>query len=121
VYAIALGLIRVDVSGLQDRVTGAFHGDEWGEVDTRFSYCAVACLSILRRLDAIDTQKAKAYVVRCQNLDGGFGRVIGAESHAGQGNSSALVELGSVLLHGRALHTRRIGGNPRQATSIVAE
>ena len=34
---------------------GSFSGDKWGEVDTRFSYCAVACLSLLGRLDLIDT------------------------------------------------------------------
>lgn len=26
---------------------GGFFGDQWGEVDTRFSFCAVAILSIL--------------------------------------------------------------------------
>lgn len=26
---------------------GSFTGDKWGEVDTRFSFCAVACLSLL--------------------------------------------------------------------------
>lgn len=26
---------------------GSFFGDKWGEVDTRFSFCAVACLSLL--------------------------------------------------------------------------
>lgn len=26
---------------------GSFYGDKWGEVDTRFSFCAVACLSLL--------------------------------------------------------------------------
>ncbi|XP_065307947.1 geranylgeranyl transferase type-2 subunit beta isoform X2 [Dermacentor albipictus] len=26
---------------------GSFYGDKWGEVDTRFSFCAVACLALL--------------------------------------------------------------------------
>lgn len=26
---------------------GSFMGDKWGEVDSRFSFCAVACLSLL--------------------------------------------------------------------------
>ena len=34
------------ISGLQQE-DGSFFGDKWGEVDTRFSFCAVACLSLL--------------------------------------------------------------------------
>lgn len=34
------------VSGLQNE-DGSFSGDKWGEVDTRFSFCAVACLALL--------------------------------------------------------------------------
>ena len=34
------------VAGLQ-QADGSFEGDEWGEVDTRFTYCALSCLSIL--------------------------------------------------------------------------
>lgn len=83
------------VSGLQ-QTDGSFAGDEWGEVDTRFSYCALSALSILGALpdeedDAentatatIDLQKAALYVSSCRNFDGGFGSVPGAESHAGQ-------------------------------------
>eukprot|EP01094_Clydonella_sp_ATCC50884_P018310 TRINITY_DN3371_c3_g1_i2.p1 TRINITY_DN3371_c3_g1~~TRINITY_DN3371_c3_g1_i2.p1 ORF type:complete len:231 (+),score=51.41 TRINITY_DN3371_c3_g1_i2:229-921(+) len=71
------------VSGLQ-KEDGSFQGDEWGEVDTRFSYCAVSCLSLLGRLDAIDTAKATEFLVRCRNFDGAFGCVPDAESHAGQ-------------------------------------
>jgi geranylgeranyl transferase type-2 subunit beta len=78
---------------------GSFAGDMWGEVDTRFSYCALSCLSLLRALpsldgasdsstdsgnDIINIQKAVEYVASCRNLDGGFGCVPGAESHAGQ-------------------------------------
>lgn len=82
---------------------GSFAGDEWGEVDTRFSYCALSALSILGALPdddcnddnddgatkdksttTIDLQKAAQYVSSCRNFDGGFGSVPGAESHAGQ-------------------------------------
>lgn len=80
------------VSGLQ-QTDGSFAGDEWGEVDTRFSYCALSALSILGALPddnggentaTIDLQKAALYVSSCRNFDGGFGSVPGAESHAGQ-------------------------------------
>lgn len=63
---------------------GSFCGDGWGEVDTRFSYCAVATLAIIGKLHTIDTQKAVEYLVNCMNFDGGFGSVPHAESHAGQ-------------------------------------
>lgn len=26
---------------------GSFSGDKWGEIDTRYSFCALACLSLL--------------------------------------------------------------------------
>ncbi|KAL3776259.1 hypothetical protein ACHAW5_003852 [Stephanodiscus triporus] len=83
------------VSGLQNP-DGSFCGDEWGEVDTRFTYCALSCLALLGRLpiprndgeeedDAIvDVRGAARYVMSCRNFDGGFGCVPGAESHAGQ-------------------------------------
>lgn len=63
---------------------GSFAGDEWGEVDTRFTYCALSSLSILNELDAVDVDKAAMYIASCQNFDGGFGCTQGAESHAGQ-------------------------------------
>ena len=37
---------------------GSFFGDEWGEVDTRFTYCALCCASLLGRLDALDVSRA---------------------------------------------------------------
>jgi len=45
---------------------GSFMGDKWGEVDTRFSYCALSILSILGRLDSseVDLQKAISFVAR---------------------------------------------------------
>ncbi|KAF8451515.1 rab geranylgeranyltransferase beta subunit [Terfezia claveryi] len=72
------------VASLQDRETGIFSGDQWGEVDTRFIYGAFNCLSLLGKLDFIDVEKAVQYVLLCKNYDGGFGMLPGAESHAGQ-------------------------------------
>ena len=81
---------------------GSFAGDEWGEIDTRFSYCALSTLAILGKLHVngnegngdvdvkrdgdgiIDVDKAAEYIASCQNFDGGFGCHPGAESHAGQ-------------------------------------
>jgi geranylgeranyl transferase type-2 subunit beta len=65
---------------------GSFVGDAGqGEVDTRFSYCALSALSLLGKLDAIDLKTAVSYIEACYNpLDGGYGSCIGAESHAGQ-------------------------------------
>ncbi|KAL4652261.1 hypothetical protein ACB092_01G219800 [Castanea dentata] len=78
-----LSAIQSDVAGLQNE-DGSFSGDIWGEVDTRFSYIAICCLSILRRLNKINVEKAASYIVSCKNLDGGFGCTPGGESHAGQ-------------------------------------
>ena len=36
------------------------------------------------RMDAVDVDKAVEFVLKCMNFDGGFGRVPGSESHAGQ-------------------------------------
>jgi geranylgeranyl transferase type-2 subunit beta len=73
------------VASLQ-QADGSFAGDEWGEIDTRFSYCALSALSLLGRLDSglIRLEAATDFVAQCRNFDGGFGCVPGAESHAGQ-------------------------------------
>lgn len=65
---------------------GSFVGDKWGEVDTRFSYCALNALAVMGKLHSgvIDVDKAVDFIVRCRNFDGGFGAVPGAESHSGQ-------------------------------------
>ncbi|EGO02235.1 hypothetical protein SERLA73DRAFT_178083 [Serpula lacrymans var. lacrymans S7.3] len=83
-------LDKVDI----DRVTrfilslqkpsGVFAGDEFGETDTRFSYCAISALSLLGRLSDLDVEKTVSYIRQCRNFDGGFGNTIGAESHAAQ-------------------------------------
>ena len=69
------------MAGLQNP-DGSFSGDYCGEIDTRFSYCAVSALSLLNKLDKIDKIKARDFVLDCQNIDGGFGGMPGAESHA---------------------------------------
>ena len=73
-----------DIAGLQDRATGAFAGDEWGEIDTRFLYGAFNALSLLHLMHLIDVPKAVDYLQACGNFDGGYGVRPGAESHAGQ-------------------------------------
>uniref|UniRef100_A0A7S1XAH0 Geranylgeranyl transferase type-2 subunit beta n=1 Tax=Compsopogon caeruleus TaxID=31354 RepID=A0A7S1XAH0_9RHOD len=75
------------VVSLQRERDGAFSGDQWGEVDSRFSYCALLTLRILGcplRETVRDLDSAITFVLRCQNFDGGFGCIPGAESHAGQ-------------------------------------
>jgi len=106
-YALFDAMDRVDVprvaayvASLQ-RPDGSFVGDKWGEVDTRFTYCALNLLGLIGRLDAstvapadatsaatscgvIDVPAAVRFLVNCRNFDGGFGAVPGAESHSGQ-------------------------------------
>lgn len=82
----ALDAIETDklceyVQSLQNS-DGSFQGDYVGEVDTRFSYCAVSILSLLGKLDMIDRSKARDFILRCKNIDGAFGGMPGAESHA---------------------------------------
>ena len=69
------------MKGLQ-KEDGSFMGDCNGEIDTRFSYCAVSALSLLQKLDEIDRVKAREFILKCKNMDGAFGGQIGAESHA---------------------------------------
>ncbi|KAK6198578.1 type II proteins geranylgeranyltransferase beta subunit [Scheffersomyces amazonensis] len=63
---------------------GSFQGDRFGEVDTRFIYNAVSCFALLGELTPDITEPATKYILKCQNFDGGFGLVPGAESHAAQ-------------------------------------
>lgn len=72
-------------------------GDEWGEIDTRFSCCAVAALAILGRLDVLDKDLTVSWIAKCKNFDGGFGRVEGAESHAAYGQDFS--SYGAFKLH----------------------
>ncbi|KAI5284229.1 hypothetical protein KEM54_001505 [Ascosphaera aggregata] len=72
------------IANLQDRKTGAFHGDSWGETDTRFLYGALNALSLMHLLHLIDLNLAITYIQSCKNLDGGYGSHPNAESHSGQ-------------------------------------
>ncbi|KAF3762560.1 geranylgeranyltransferase beta subunit [Cryphonectria parasitica EP155] len=72
------------IAALQNRETGTFAGDEWGEEDTRFLYGALNALSLLGLLDLVDVSKAVDHIVACANFDGGYGVKPGAESHSGQ-------------------------------------
>jgi geranylgeranyl transferase type-2 subunit beta len=80
-YKQALGAY---IAALLDRKTGVFHGDEFGEPDTRFLYNALNALSLLGLLHLVDVPLAVAFVDACRNLDGGYGTVPGAETHSGQ-------------------------------------
>ncbi|KAI1287304.1 Geranylgeranyl transferase type-2 subunit beta [Halotydeus destructor] len=77
---------------------GSFYGDKWGEVDLRFSFCAIATLSLIDRLDEINIDSAVEFIMKCNNgLDGGFGSRPGSESHAGL----IYCALGSLSITGR--------------------
>ncbi|KAE8351591.1 terpenoid cyclases/protein prenyltransferase alpha-alpha toroid [Aspergillus coremiiformis] len=96
------------IASLQDKTTGSFMGDEWGELDTRFLYGAFNALSLLGLLDIVDVAKAVAYVQECENLDGGYGIHPGAESHAGQ----VFTCVGALAIAGRLdlVNKDRLGG-----------
>ncbi|OTA93885.1 hypothetical protein M434DRAFT_72330 [Hypoxylon sp. CO27-5] len=72
------------LADLQNRETGTFTGDEWGEEDTRFLYGALNALSLLGLLHLVDVNKAVDYIASCANTDGGYGVSPGAETHSGQ-------------------------------------
>jgi geranylgeranyl transferase type-2 subunit beta len=86
--ALSDELINIDktveyIVSLQ-RSDGSFAGDMWGEIDVRFSFCAIASLAPINRLEAINLNKAIDFVMSCYNtIDGGFGSRPGSESHAG--------------------------------------
>ncbi|KAK6052276.1 prenyltransferase and squalene oxidase repeat-containing domain protein [Cooperia oncophora] len=67
---------------IQNKYLSVYLGSD--EVDTRFSFCAVATLFLIDRMHVIDLDKAVRYVLSCYNFDGGFGTRPGSESHAGQ-------------------------------------
>lgn len=72
------------IASLQDPVTGTFSGDEWGEQDTRFLFCALLALSLLEMMSSVDVDLAISHIQSCKNFDGGYGAKPGAESHAAQ-------------------------------------
>ncbi|KAF9317815.1 hypothetical protein BG003_000281 [Podila horticola] len=101
-------LDAINVDRVVDYITslhnpdGTFSGDAWGETDTRFIFCALNCLSLLKRLDdkRLNLEKTTEYIVRCRNFDGGFGSSPGGESHAAQ----VYVCVGSLTILGAQQH-----------------
>jgi len=89
--------VCLDLASLQNRETGTFAGDEWGEEDTRFLYASLNALSLLNLLHLVDVPKAVDYVISCANFDGGYGVSPGAESHSGQ----IFACLGALTIAGR--------------------
>lgn len=63
---------------------GSFQGDGYGEVDTRFVYNAVSCLSLLNSLTEDVVEPATNFLKKCENFDGAYGMKPGAESHGAQ-------------------------------------
>ncbi|GAA5823686.1 hypothetical protein JCM11251_000725 [Rhodosporidiobolus azoricus] len=86
----SLSVLNVDkivsyILSLRDPARGSFAGDSWGEHATRFTFCGIAALSLLNRLDDLGQDgkdKTVEFIEKCKNFDGGFGMVEGAESHA---------------------------------------
>ncbi|KAH3902450.1 probable Geranylgeranyl transferase type-2 subunit beta [Saccharomycodes ludwigii] len=80
---------------------GSFQGDEFGEVDTRFTYNALSTLSILGKLTPQVVDPAVSYIKNCYNFDGGFGLCPGAESHSAQ----AFTCVGALAIVGKLEET----------------
>lgn len=57
-------------------------GDTYGEVDTRFAYCALSSLAILDKLQEVNVEATVQFILKCANFDGGFGGMPLMESHA---------------------------------------
>ncbi|KAI6247116.1 Geranylgeranyl transferase type-2 subunit beta [Erysiphe necator] len=96
------------IANLQNKETGTWAGDEWGEEDTRFLYAALNALSLLKMLHLVDVDKAVDYIVSCANFDGGYGTAPGAESHSGQ----IFACLGALSILGRldTVDKNKLGG-----------
>jgi geranylgeranyl transferase type-2 subunit beta len=94
-------------------VTGVFHGDHYGEPDTRFLYNALNALSLLGLLDLVNVPLAVQFIDSCANMDGGFGTVPGAESHSGQ----IFVCLAALAIAGDL--DRRIDADPAWADRLA--
>ena len=93
VYVLALcdALDRLDsdavvryIASLQ-QPDGSFAGDKWGEIDSRYTFCALVALAVLGRLHSgeVRVRAALERIAQDQNFDGGFGAGPGIESHAG--------------------------------------
>ncbi|ETS64473.1 hypothetical protein PaG_00930 [Moesziomyces aphidis] len=104
ILAMKDALGELDTRGVRGRLvqfilglqlpSGAIQGDKWGEIDTRFLYCAVSALAHLGALDQLDRDRTVRYILACHNPDGGFGTDPGAESHAAQ----AWVSVGALSI-----------------------
>ena len=96
------------MADLQNKETGSFAGDQWGETDTRFLYGALNALSLLHMLHLVDVPKAVTHIQACANFDGGYGVSPGAESHAGQ----IFTCVGALAIAGRLdlVDRDRLGG-----------
>lgn len=109
---------------------GSFYGDEWGEVDTRFTFCAFATLALLNRLDQCNVQSGVQFILQCRNFDGAFGCVPGSESHAGQvfccvgalsiANKLGLIEVDQLAwwLCERQLPSGGLNGRPEKLPDV---
>jgi geranylgeranyl transferase type-2 subunit beta len=111
---------------------GSFKLDKYGESDTRFSYCAVSCLKLLKAEEELKSiiKKSTEYVLACQNFDGGFGGVPGAESHAaytfcsigflGVTNQLNLIDEDktSMWLAARQTHLGGFNGRPEKLADV---
>jgi len=75
-------LAEIDTDALAKYVAGLQKEDGSFSGDSRFSYTAISLLTLLDKMDLIDVKKAREYVLRCNNIDGAFGAVPEAESHA---------------------------------------
>lgn len=86
--------------------SGGFKNDIYGDVDTRIDACAVLSIRLVELLkagnfdrDALDlpiqwseydvvpgfsSERLLCHILNCYNVDGGFGQIEGAESHAAQ-------------------------------------
>lgn len=118
------------MADLQNRETGTFAGDEWGEEDTRFLYGALNALSLLGLLSLVDVDRAVGHIVACANFDGGYGVSPGAESHSGQIFTcvAALAIAGRLdlvdadrlgrWLSERQLHSGGLNGRPEKAEDV---
>jgi protein farnesyltransferase subunit beta len=62
---------------------GSFTVHEDGESDVRGSYCAIAVANLTNILTAELQNETANFLIKCQNYEGGFGAVPGAEAHAG--------------------------------------
>ncbi|TIB79034.1 hypothetical protein E3Q23_00426 [Wallemia mellicola] len=121
------------ILSLRPKNEGFFTGDEWGESDTRFTYCAVSALSLLGALHKLDEKEngvaIKDRIVdwfkQCMNFDGGFGNNISAETHSGQAALAILDRLDIIdrdnlswWLSERQVESGGLNGRPQKLEDV---